>query len=364
MKSFSLSNRASSTQPPTWLRPLRRGTSSLLKHALVMGVGLFFFLPVLWMVSTSLKADKDVFRTPLSFIPRVTAKATIDGQDYPLYDVILDGQTRRLALLKVGEGKGDFVDPKDGQTYTDVRMKFATPTFQNGLRWENYPDALRRGGRPSLGVTFENYFVNSLIITFFAIIGTLLSNAMVAYAFARIKFPGREILFVLVLGTVMLPYQAIMIPQYIFFNDFLHWGNSFLPLIVPTFFANAYDIFLLRQFFRTIPDELTDAARIDGASEFGIFWRIVLPLSKPALAVVVITTFLYHWNDFQAPLIYLTSPGNYTMALGLQDFQGQRQLLWNQMMAAAVIFTLPIVVTFFFAQRTFIQGIKLTGIKE
>ena len=180
----------------------------------------------------------------------------------------------------------------------------------------------------------------------------------------RIKFPGRDLLFILVLGTIMLPPQAVLIPQYILFNDLLHWGNSFLPLIVPTFFANPFDIFLLRQFFRTIPEELCDAARIDGASEFGIFWRIVLPLSKPALAVVVITTFLFHWNDFLVPLIYLTSPQNFTMALGLADFQGQRQIIWNLLMAASVIFTLPIVIAFFFAQKQFIQGIKLTGIKE
>ncbi|HEX9118455.1 MAG TPA: carbohydrate ABC transporter permease, partial [Anaerolineae bacterium] len=176
--------------------------------------------------------------------------------------------------------------------------------------------------------------------------------------------PGRDFLFICVLGTLMLPPQVTLIPQFIFFNDVLHWGNSFLPLLVPTFFANGYDTFLLRQFYRTIPEDLCDAARIDGASEWGVFALIVLQLSKPALAVVIITTFLFHWNDFLSPLIYLTSPKNFTMALGLADFQGQRQIIWNLLMAASVIFTLPIVIAFFFAQKQFIQGIKLTGIKE
>jgi multiple sugar transport system permease protein len=162
----------------------------------------------------------------------------------------------------------------------------------------------------------------------------------------------------------MLPFQVTMIPLYLFFNDFLHWGDSFLPLIVPTFFANAYDVFLLRQFFKTIPEELSDAARVDGASEFAIFRQIVLPLSIPVLATVTVFTFLWAWNDFQGPLLYLTSPRNFTMALGLSDFQSQRSVAWNLLMAASVVFTVPIVIAFFFAQRTFIQGIKLTGLKE
>ena len=148
------------------------------------------------------------------------------------------------------------------------------------------------------------------------------------------------------------------------FNDFLHWGDSFLPLIIPTFFSNAYDVFLLRQFFRTTPEEMCDAARVDSASEWQIFTRIVLPLSVPVLATVTVFTFLWVWNDFTGPLLFLTSPKNFTMALGLQDFQSQRTMVWNQLMTAATVFTVPIVIAFFFAQKTFIQGIKLTGSKE
>jgi multiple sugar transport system permease protein len=192
----------------------------------------------------------------------------------------------------------------------------------------------------------------------------LFSNTPVAYAFARLRFPGRDILFIIILATMMLPFQVTMIPIYLFFNNFLHWGDSFLPLIIPTFFANAYDVFLLRQFFRTIPEEMCDAARVDGASEWQIFTQIILPLSVPVLATVTVFTFLWAWNDFTGPLLFLTSPHNFTMALGLQDFQSQRTMIWNQLMAAATVFTVPIVIAFFFAQKTFIQGIKLTGSKE
>jgi multiple sugar transport system permease protein len=148
------------------------------------------------------------------------------------------------------------------------------------------------------------------------------------------------------------------------FNNYLGWGDTFLPLIIPTFFANAYDVFLLRQFFQTIPEEMCDAARVDGASEWRIFTSIVLPLSTPVLTTVAVFTFLWSWNDFTGPLLFLNSPRNYTMALGLQDFQGQHTMVWNQMMAAATVFTIPIIVAYFFAQKTFVQGIKLTGSKE
>jgi multiple sugar transport system permease protein len=344
---------------------LRKMLADIPKHALIIVVGMFFALPLLWMASTSFKSDRDVFHIPLRLLPYTNTMVQVNGASLPLYDVTFGDQVRQLALVSFDASIGQFVDPNDpAQTFADVQMKFAEPVMQVGFRWENYIDAMNYNPHSGAGVTIWTYLRNSLIICFFNIIGTVVSCALVAYGFARVNFPGRDILFVLVLGTMMLPIQAVIIPQYIMFNDILHWGNSFLPLIVPTFFANAWDIFLLRQFYRTIPEELCDAARIDGASEFNIFTKVIIPLSKPALAVVTITTFLFHWNDFQAPLIYLTSPENFTMALGLADFQGQRQILWNLLMAASVVFTVPIIIGFFFAQKQFIQGIKLTGMKE
>jgi multiple sugar transport system permease protein len=338
---------------------------ALLSHILILGAGLFFLVPFFWMVITSFKSDQDVFRTPPTWLPHDNVRVQIEGKMLPVYDVKLESGTVPLALVSIAEGRGVFVDPADSsKIYSDVRMKNAKPQMQVGFRWQNYPDAMNRSTRTGLGVTFWTYFRNSLIIAALSIIGTLVSNTPVAYGFARIRFPGRDWMFILVLATMMLPFQVTMIPLYLFFNEGLHWGDSFLPLIVPTFFANAYDVFLLRQFFRTIPEELSDAARVDGANEFDIFRRIILPLSVPVLATVTVFTFLWAWNDFQGPLLFLTSPRNFTMALGLQDFQSQRTVAWNLLMGASVVFTVPIVIAFFFAQKTFIQGIKLTGLKE
>jgi multiple sugar transport system permease protein len=355
-----------SASEKAWRR--RKKVKDLLKevggHVLVFVVGLFFLVPFLWMVSTSLKVDQDVFRNPPTWIPRANATVTIAGEEYNLYDVVVDGQTRQLAYLERSGSNGVFIDPAEPAVEITVPMADASEVLETYFAWENYPNALNRSTRTGLGVNFMTYFKNSLIISLFAVVGTLLSCAPVAYAFARIKFPGRDGFFLLVLSTMMLPFQVTMIPMYLLFNETLGWGDTFLPLIVPCFFANAYDVFLLRQFFRTIPEEMCDAARVDGASEFAIFLKIIIPLSVPVLATIAVFTFLWAWNDFLGPLLFLTSPQNFTMALGLQDFQGQHIVSWNLLMAASVLFTVPIIIAFFFAQKTFIQGIKLTGSKE
>lgn len=346
------------------IRSVRRFFLALIGHAAVIAIGLFFFIPFLWMLLTAFKSDQDVFHTPPRWLPYDNVRVEVNGQRLALYDVETEMGVQRLALVRISEGKGTFVDPENPANTMEYKMRLAQPIMHVSFRWQNFPDAMNRGSRPGVGASFWVYLRNSLIIAFFSIIGTLLSNSPVAYAFARIRFPGRDLLFVLVLATMMLPFQVVMIPLYLMFNDFLRWGDTFLPLIVPTFFANAWDTFLLRQFFRTIPEEMCDAARVDGASEWDIFTRIVLPLSVPVLASITVFTFLWAWNDFQGPLLFLHSPRNFTMALGLQDFQGQHTMIWNQMMAAATVFTIPIIIAFFFAQKTFIQGIKLTGLKE
>jgi len=342
---------------------------SLFSHGIIIFVGLFFLVPFLWMVLTAFKSSQDVFHTPPRWLPYDNVLVEVNGEQLPLYDVQTEDGVKRLAAVNIVEGVGTFVDPANPAVQMDYEMqvgatKIAEPVMHVSFRWQNFPEAMSRGSRPTVGASFWVYFRNSLMVAFFSIIGTLLANTPVAYAFARIKFPGRDILFVLVLATMMLPFQVTMIPIYLLFNDFLGWGDTFLPLIIPTFFANAYDVFLLRQFFRTIPEEMCDAARVDGASEWQIFTRVVLPLSVPVLATVTVFTFLWAWNDFTGPLLFLTSPKHFTMALGLQDFQSQRSMIWNQLMAASTVFTVPIVIAFFFAQKTFIQGIKLTGSKE
>ena len=342
---------------------------SVASHAAIWIVGSFFLIPFLWMLLTAFKSNQDVFHSPPRWLPYDNVRVLVNGTEYPLYNVSTADGVKKLAALKIIEGIGTFVDPANPTQTFEIKMqqgatRIAEPIMEISFRWQNFPDAMSRGSRPGVGASFWVYFKNSLIIAFFSIVGTLLSNAPVAYAFARLKFPGRDVLFVIILATMMLPFQVTMIPMYLLFNEYLHWGNTFLPLIIPTFFANAYDVFLLRQFFRTIPEEMCDAARVDGASEWQIFTQLVIPLSVPVLATVTVFTFLWAWNDFTGPLLFLTSPRNFTMALGLQDFQSQRTMVWNQLMAAATVFTVPIVVAFFFAQKTFIQGIKLTGSKE
>jgi multiple sugar transport system permease protein len=350
-------------------RQIRNFFRSLFSHAVINFIGLFFLIPFVWMVLTAVKSSQDVFHTPPRWLPYDNVRVEVNGEQLPLYNVKTESGIRQLAAVKILEGVGTFVDPKNpGQTVQyDIQQGatlIAEPIMHIHFNWKNFPDAMQRGSRPGIGASFWVYFKNSLIIAFFSIVGTLFSNTPVAYAFARIKFPGRDLLFVIILATMMLPFQVTMIPIYLFFNDFLHWGNSFLPLIIPTFFANAYDVFLLRQFFRTIPEEMCDAARVDGASEWQVFTQLIIPLSVPVLATVTVFTFLWAWNDFTGPLLFLTSPSKFTMSLGLQDFQSQRTMIWNQLMAASVVFTVPIVIAFFFAQKTFIQGIKLTGSKE
>ena len=351
------------------MRKIRNFFQSLFSHTLINFVGLFFLVPFLWMLVTAFKSNEDVFHTPPRWLPYDNVFVEVHGEQYPLYNVQTNDGVKQLAAIKIIEGVGSFVDPANPNQVMQFEMqqgavRIAEPIMHISFRWKNFPDAMERGSRPGVGASFWVYFKNSLVIAFFVIIGTLFSNTPVAYAFARIKFRGSNILFILVLATMMLPFQVTMIPIYLLFNDFLGWGNTFLPLIIPAFFANAYDVFLLRQFFRTIPEEMCDAARVDGASEWQIFTRLVIPLSIPVLATVTVFTFLWSWNDFTGPLLFLTSPSKYTMALGLQDFQSQRTMIWNQLMAAATVFTVPIVIAFFFAQKTFIQGIKLTGLKE
>lgn len=222
--------------------------------------------------------------------------------------------------------------------------------------WSNFPDAWHFA-------PFSTYLKNTLIITITATAGQVASASLVAYGFARLRFPGRDKLFLLLLATTMLPYIVTLVPQFLLFRE-LGWINTFLPLTVPYFFGGSpFLIFLLRQYFRSIPMDLSDAARIDGASEFGIFFRIVMPLARPAVVTVAIFSFLAHWNDFLAPLIYLNDENKKTLMLGLQGFIGQNQQRFQFMMAASTLVALPTIILFFLFQRVFIRSVVLTGMK-
>lgn len=223
------------------------------------------------------------------------------------------------------------------------------------LHWQNWQ-------RPFELLPIATFFKNTAIIAGFNIVGSLVSNTVVAYGFARLRFPGRDILFLLLLSTMMLPDQVTLIPRYVIFSK-LDWINTFKPLIVPNYFGNPFRIFLFRQFFMTIPLELDDAARIDGCGIFATFWRIVLPLSAPVLGIVTIMTFTGSWNNFMGPLIYLWDERKFPISVGLRMFQDQYTLELEAMMATTIMALAPVVVVFFLAQKYFIQGIVISGVK-
>lgn len=234
--------------------------------------------------------------------------------------------------------------------------KFPPEWIPHPIVWKNYIEGWNYA-------PFIIYLKNSTLITSSVLIGTLLSNSLIAYAFACLKAPGRNFLFILVLSTMMIPYAVLMVPLYSLFRQ-LGWINTFKPLIVPAFFGNAFFIFLLRQFFLSIPRSLIDAAKIDGCGPFGIYWRIMLPLIKPALVTVAILSVMGTWNDFMAPLIYLNSATKYTLTLGLASFQSQYGGYRTELiMAVTIIVTTPLLVLFFFAQKYFIRGVIMTGLK-
>ncbi|MBE0696683.1 MAG: carbohydrate ABC transporter permease [Anaerolineaceae bacterium] len=271
-----------------------RGGRMILRFILLAGVGLLFLAPALWMLSSSLKPDYEIFATPPTLFP-------------------------------------------------------ITP------RWQNYAEALT-------SLPFGRFAINTLIIALSTIIGHLLSCSIVAYGFARLQAPGKGFFFVLMLSTLMLPYPVTMVPLFIIFSK-IGLINTFAPLILPAFFGNAFYIFLLRQSFKQIPPDLEDAARMDGASTFQVLLNVILPLSRPALATVAIFTFQAAWNDFLGPLIFLHNQSLYTLQLGLSLFRGAYTVQWAYLMAASLVITLPVIVIFFFAQRSFIEGVGFTGTK-
>jgi len=245
----------------------------------------------------------------------------------------------------------------DSQIYTIPPVWIPVPAL-----WQNFWNAWS-------SYNFNLYLFNTIFRYAIPVtIGTVLSSAIVAYGFARLRWKSRDVLFVICLSTMMVPFQVTMVPLFIIFKN-LGWINSYLPLVIPAFFGNPFYIFLLRQFFRSIPEDLLDAARMDGANELGILFRIILPLSKPALTVVALFTVMAAWNDYLGPLIYLNNSENYTLALGIQSLRqtissvGSVQLAYPYLMAVSTIATLPIIIAFFFAQRTFIEGIALSGMK-
>jgi ABC-type glycerol-3-phosphate transport system permease component len=234
-------------------------------------------------------------------------------------------------------------------------LEFPPRWIPDPIRWQNYPEALTY-------IPFGRYTLNTLIIALLAITGNILSCTLVAYGFARLRAPGKNFFFVLMLSTMMLVDPVRIIPLYIEFNV-LGWIDTIKPLVVPAFFGSPFYIFLLRQFFLTIPRELEDAALIDGASRLQILWRIILPLARPAIAAIAIFNFQGVWNDFLPPLIFLHDHSKFTISLGLNFFRSSYDVHWGYLMAASLVAMLPMVLVFFLAQKQFIEGISFSGLK-
>lgn len=333
-------------------------------HLVLLTGSAIFIVPFVWLVTTSLKEEDEIFKYPPVWLPTRPVNIVYEGKPRTLYSLNIGGRIQQvLELAESSEGLKTVRvlagQPDAGKTFTVPRAKLVA-VRRFALKWENYKDALNY--LPEETHKGLLYLWNTVYITLLAILGTLLSCSMVAYSFARLRWPGRDQLFLVLLATMMIPGAVTMIPVFLIMRT-LGWYDTLRPLWVPAFFGGAFGVFLLRQFFMTIPTDLEDAAKIDGCSYFGIYSKIMLPLIKPALAALTIMTFMGSWNNFMGPLIYINSPEKMPLAYALQLFQGAHGAEYGLLMAASTLVMLPVLIVFFFTQRYFIQGITLTGIK-
>src|SRR5579871_4355294 len=348
----------------TGSRNRRERIRQVVLHAILILGSIIFFVPFAWLVVTSLKEDSEMSKFPPVWIPTQQVKRVVDGEERNLSYGTYQGIKVKVAIMEEAE-TGDrtvrILEPGNlAGTHYVCKKEDLTDIRHVAPVWKNYPDALKfLPPETNYGLVFVE---NTVLVTALSILGTLIACSMVAYSFARLRWPGRDLIFVILLATMMLPAAVTMMPVFLIYR-WLGWVDTLKPLWVPAFFGSAYWIFLLRQFFLGIPLELEDAARIDGCSYFAIFWRIMLPQVKPALAALTIMAFMSAWNDFRGPLIYISSPEKETLAYALQLFQTSHGGEPGLLMAASTMMILPVLALFFFTQRYFIEGITLTGIK-
>lgn len=395
-----------------------RGVAKKFTSQIVLLAGaIIFSIPFVWLLTTSFKEERDLANADgIVWVPQVQETYAYMDPKQPLFESVYEGKAvkvkkdsdaasgnwlveverpyglrgRRFEVpggslkeipreQKIWAGKVNGTpyeafaveENEDGSRLLEVmtpadmkgqRLTVASeevePVRKPGLRWENYSDALEwMPLETGFGLA---YLANTLWLAIMSVIGTVLSCSVVAYGFARLRFPGRDQLFFLMLMTMMLPGAVTMLPKFLIFTG-LGWMDSLLPLWVPTFFAGAFNVFLLKQFFSTIPMELEEAARIDGCGYLRTYWQIMLPLVKPAMAVIAIWTFMGAWNDFMGPLIYLNSPSKMPISYAMGLFASDRGTDQALMMAFATMSTLPVLLLFFFAQKYFIEGVQLSG---
>ncbi len=353
------------------LKVRRELTRQAILHLVLVTGSLGFMFPFGWMVVTSLKEDEDMSKFPPVWIPRQQVKTVVDGEPRGLAMATYQGRRVKVAVLKEFESgirQLRVLEPADvaGAEF-ELHRKQIEKIKAFAPVWKNYPDALKF--LPPETKSGAVFLTNTLWLSGITVLGTILSGSLVAFSFARLRWPGRDILFVVLLSTMMLPGAVTLMPNFLLYRE-LGWIDSLRPLWVPAWLGSqssgvnsVFNIFLLRQFFLTIPYDLEDAAKIDGCSFFGIYWRIMLPLIKPALAAVTILTFMQSWNNFLGPLVYVSSPIKMPLSYALALYQSAHAAEPGLLMAAAVMMIVPVILLFFFTQRYFIQGVTLTGMK-
>lgn len=374
---------------------------TIMSYILLLVGSVIFIIPLIWMISTALKPIEQTMSMPPTWLPyrafapidgaQVAVKEgeLIEGPSYVIYDPSIN---KELIVAQSRIEDGALMIPGSDDTSNKIKIietvdasevapwikvipesvaKDETPEYKSNWyvvpkaqmsrkfapRWSNFSNAIK------YMKFFPMYLKNTLILCFLTVVGTVFSSAIAAYGFSRIDWRGRDKVFLVALATMMVPFPVVMVPIYCLFR-WLGWIGTLRPLWVGSFFAGAFNVFLLRQFFRSLPKDLSDAARIDGCNEWRIFWQIILPLTRPALMVVGLFQFMGTWNDFLGPLIYLTDQKDFTLALGLQFFQSQHGgTEWHYLMAASTLVGMPIIILYFFTQRSFIEGISMTGLK-
>ena len=339
----------------------RVNTADALTYLYLLVGTILMFGPVLWLVFSSFKTQAGLVKYPPPLLPYQQVQVAVDGYDkpLPLFSVAMeDGSVRELAQARRVGIEAQMVDPADpGADIIKVNIRQREPIEEVRLAVENYLDPL---------VELENfdfftYLKNSVVVTTVATVITLIINSMAAFALSKYRFKGRDAIFVLFISTLMIPITVILVPVFLVITS-IGWKNNLWGVIIPGA-ATPTGIFLLRQYMLTIPDELLDAARIDGSSEWHIYWRIILPLARPALAVLAIFSVMWRWNDFLWPLIVLSRNDLFTLQVGLNAFQGELQIQWHYVLAMTVVTLLPITLVFAFLQRFITTGIATTGMK-
>jgi multiple sugar transport system permease protein len=289
------------------------------------------------------------------------ARYEFEGKEYDVLQVPLDGEIHQLALINKGRESSEFIDPANpeaGLIEWEGRWRTLEPVRGLNFQWENYPRAWNT-------IDFLRLLWNTFFFAFVTMVGAVASSALVAYGFSRFRFPGKNILFIILISTIILPPAVTLVPTYFFYVQVLDWGGTWLPLIVPQFFANAYNVFLLRQYFMTIPRAMEEAAAIDGAGPLRTFISVILPQAVPALTAVSLFHFFWAWNEFFGPLIYLAGNSDkFPISVGLTFFNGLYSSEPQLILAASIITMILPLVIFFMAQRVFLQGIVITGVDK